>query len=109
LAVRPPVSRMLVISEGTADSTPSADITATRERKVELGVNANATGHYLDAGHRSMVGYGNTLSNSRKVLTGTANPMPEPIAARALTTPTTRPLVSMSGPPELPGLIAASV
>jgi len=48
------------------------------------------------------------------VLTGTAKPTPEfarfsPVVRMALFTPTTRPFESSSGPPELPGLIAASV
>ena len=37
-----------------------------------------------------------------------ALPRPEPVAIAVLM-PTTKPLVSVSGPPELPGLIAASV
>jgi hypothetical protein len=43
---------------------------------------------------------------------GMANPMPmlpDPRVAMEVLTPTTRPAVSTSGPPELPGLIAASV
>ena len=48
------------------------------------------------------------------VLTGTAKPMPTfppplpPVAICELI-PITRPVASISGPPELPGLIAASV
>jgi hypothetical protein len=47
------------------------------------------------------------------VFAGTANPMPTlpwlPAVAICEFTPITRPLASMSGPPELPGLIGASV
>ena len=49
----------------------------------------------------------------RTVFDGTAKPtptLPPPPAVRiALVTPMTRPIESSSGPPELPGLIAASV
>jgi len=41
--------------------------------------------------------------------TGTANPIPSACIAVAVLMPTTRPVSSRSGPPELPGLIAASV
>ena len=45
---------------------------------------------------------------------GTAKPMPmfpepAPVVAMAVFTPTTRPWRSTSGPPELPGLMEASV
>ena len=52
--------------------------------------------------------------NSRAVLTGIANPIPtlpwppSPVAIWELI-PITRPAASSSGPPELPGLIGASV
>ena len=45
----------------------------------------------------------------RAMSTGMAKPMPEPSVATAVLMPTTAPLASTSGPPELPGLIAASV
>ena len=40
---------------------------------------------------------------------GIANPMPAESVATAVLMPTTAPVASTSGPPELPGLIAASV
>ena len=49
---------------------------------------------------------------TRAMFTGTAKPMPEPPpfwATKAVFTPITRPCASTSGPPELPGLMAASV
>ncbi len=43
------------------------------------------------------------------MLIGMAKKMPCAPSAKAVLTPTTAPEVSISGPPELPGLIAASV
>ena len=53
-------------------------------------------------------------STSRTVFDGTAKPtptlpLPLPPVAIWVFTPTTRPRESSSGPPELPGLMAASV
>ena len=45
----------------------------------------------------------------RAMSIGIANPMPLESVATAVLMPTTAPLASTSGPPELPGLIAASV
>ena len=43
------------------------------------------------------------------MLIGTANPMPWPVAFTAVAIPMTSPRRFMTGPPELPGLIDASV
>ena len=53
-------------------------------------------------------------SRSRTVLIGTAKPMPmlpsvRPLLMMAVLMPMTSPRMFSSGPPELPGLIAASV
>jgi hypothetical protein len=45
----------------------------------------------------------------RAMSIGMAKPMPADCVATAVLMPTTAPLASASGPPELPGLIAASV
>jgi hypothetical protein len=46
---------------------------------------------------------------SLAALIGMANPMPWALPAMAVSTPTTAPVSSSSGPPLLPGLMAASV
>jgi hypothetical protein len=43
------------------------------------------------------------------MLIGTAKPMPLPVDVIAVLMPMTLPSMSKSGPPELPGLIEASV
>ena len=48
-------------------------------------------------------------SISLTILMGMAKPMPEPEALMALLMPITSPRMLMSGPPELPGLMDASV
>ena len=51
----------------------------------------------------------NSVNIDFTVLIGTANPIPCPYGIFAVFIATTSPLVLISGPPELPGLIAASV
>ena len=46
---------------------------------------------------------------SRAILMGMENPMPWPVATMAVLMPMTRPWRLSSGPPELPGLMDASV